>query len=115
MMAKRSEYVDYLLGELAALGTLRAKAMFGGFGVYCDELFFAIVVDDIFYVKVDDVNRPRFIAAQLEPFSYAMKDGRQQSMSYYPLPESALETPSELIAWAKEGLAAALRAPKKSK
>ena len=110
-MAKRSEYVDYLLGELAPLGTLRAKAMFGGFGVYCDELFFAIIIDDVFYVKVDDLSRPRFIAAQLAPFSYAIKDGRRQSMSYYPLPDSALETPSELIDWAKQGVAAALRAP----
>lgn len=113
-MAKRSEYVDYLLGELAPLGALRAKAMFGGFGVYCDELFFAIVIDDVLYVKVDDLNRSRFVDAQLAPFSYAMKDGRQQTMSYYPLPEAALETPSELITWAKEGLASALRAPKKS-
>lgn len=112
-MAKRSEFVEYLLDELAALGHLRAKAMFGGFGLYCDELFFALVADEVLYVKVDDLNRPRFIAAQLAPFCFAMKDGRSQTMSYYPLPESALESQAELLDWAKEGIAAALRAPRK--
>ncbi|QZA77190.1 TfoX/Sxy family protein [Deefgea tanakiae] len=109
-MARRSEYVDYLLDELAPLGKLRAKAMFGGFGLYCDELFFALVAEDMVYFKVDDVNRPRFIAEHLAPFCFAMKDGRSQTMSYYPLPESALESQAELLDWAKEGVAAALRA-----
>mgnify|MGYP001598292532 CR=1 FL=1 len=114
-MAKRSEYVAYLLDELASLGSLRAKAMFGGFGLYCDELFFAIVADEVLYVKVDDANRVRFEQAQLQPISFTMKDGRVQTMSYYPLPEAALASNPELLAWAKEGLAAALRAPKRKK
>ena len=109
-MAKRSEFLEYLLDELAPLGQIRAKAMIGGFGLYCDELFFALVADEVLYVKVDDLNRPRFIAEQLAPFCYPMKDGRMQTMSYYPLPESALESQTDLINWAKEGIAAALRA-----
>ena len=114
-MAKRSEYVNYLLDELAQLGRLRAKAMFGGFGLYCDEVFFALVADEVLYVKVDDQNRPRFNAEHLSPFCYAMKDGRMQTMSYYPLPDSALDSQVELLDWAKEGLAAALRAKRAQK
>jgi len=114
-MAKRSEFVQYLLEQLAPLGQLRAKAMFGGFGLYCDELFFALIADDVLYVKVDDSNRPRFTAEQLAPFCYPMKDGRVQTMSYYPLPEAALESPADLLDWAKEGIAAALRAKRVSK
>ncbi|MBY0445648.1 MAG: TfoX/Sxy family protein, partial [Burkholderiales bacterium] len=40
-MAKRNEYIEHLLDQLAPLGLLRAKAMFGGYGFYCDEIFFA--------------------------------------------------------------------------
>ncbi|QLG88826.1 TfoX/Sxy family protein [Chitinibacter bivalviorum] len=108
-----SEYLRFLLEQLQPLGHLRAKAMFGGHGLYCDEIFFAIVVDDVLYVKVDEHNRPRFLAAELAPFSYSMKDGRTMSMSYYPLPESALEERAELLDWAREGIAAALRAPER--
>jgi DNA transformation protein len=114
-MAKRSEFVEYLLDELAPLGHLRAKAMFGGFGLYCDELFFALVADDVLYIKVDDLNRQRFLTEQLAPFCFAMKDGRSQTMSYYPLPESALESQPAMLDWAKEGIAAALRAKRITK
>lgn len=114
-MARRSEYLDWLLEQLAPLGAVRARAMFGGFGLYCDELFFAIVVDDALFVKADDISRPEFEAEQLMPFTYPMKDGSISTMSYYPLPDYALETPHELQQWAKKGIAAALRAPKAGK
>jgi DNA transformation protein len=109
------EYLNYLLEQLAPLGSLRAKAMFGGFGLYCDEIFFAIIADDVLYVKVDNTNRPRFIAASLPAFSYQVKNGTHQSMSYYSLPESSLEEQAELLDWAREGIAAALRAPERKK
>ena len=111
----KSEYLDYLLEQMAPLGSLRAKSMFGGYGIYLDAFFFAIVVDDVLYVKVDDTSRPRFTAAQLAPFSYSMKDGRMMIMSYYPLPEAALEDQSEFLDWCREGIAAALRAPERKK
>ncbi len=115
MTTRRSEYLDWLLEQLAPLGTLRVRAMFGGFGLYCDELFFAIVDDDVLFVKVDDISRPDFEAEHRMPFTYPMKDGRLASMSYYPLPDYALESPPELQSWARKGLAAALRAPGKGK
>lgn len=114
-MPRRSEYLDWLLEQLAPLGTLRARSMFGAFGVYCDELFFAIVEEDVLYVKVDDTTRPEFEAEGLRPFTYAMKDGSTSTLSYYPLPDYALETPHELIDWVKKGIAAALRAKKPAK
>lgn len=114
-MPRRSEYLDWLLEQLAPLGTLRVRSMFGSFGIYCDELFFAIVEDDVLFVKVDDVSRAQFEAEGLQPFTYAMKDGTTSTLSYYPLPDYALETPHELIDWARKGIAAALRAKKPTK
>ncbi len=108
-MAKRNEYIEYLLEQLAALGLLRAKAMFGGYGLYCDEIFFAIVVNDILYIKADAESKADFTDLGLKPFSYSKKDGSEQSMAYYPLPEEALEDAQELIFWSKKGIAAALR------
>ena len=41
-----SEYVECLLEMLQPLGEIRAKSMFGGWGLYADELFFAIVAEE---------------------------------------------------------------------
>ncbi|MDR3425883.1 TfoX/Sxy family protein [Silvimonas sp.] len=109
-MPAKSEYLEWLVEQLAPLGHIRVKSMFGGYGLYCDEVFFALIADDVFYVKVDDTSRPRFEAEQLQPFMYRMKDGCQQTMSYYPLPENTLEDPEAIRDWSREGIGAGLRA-----
>ena len=114
-MPRRSEYLDWLFEQLAPLGRLRARAMFGAFGLYCDDLFFAIVSDDVLYLKVDQLSRAEFEAENLSPFTYSMKDGSISTLSYYPVPDYALESGTNLQHWAKKGIAAALRAQKTPK
>jgi DNA transformation protein len=58
-----SAFIDYLTETLAPLGTVRSKRMFGGVGVYINELFCAIIVDDSLYFKGDDDNEAEFAAA----------------------------------------------------
>lgn len=56
----------FVLEQLARVTpALRARNMFGGVGVYSDDLFFALMDDDVLYLKVDDVNRARFEARGL--------------------------------------------------
>ncbi|WP_417069548.1 TfoX/Sxy family protein [Niveibacterium terrae] len=109
---QRSEHVDWLCERLDALGSIQPRRMFGSWGLYCDGIFFAIVADEVLYLKVDSVSRPDFEAAGLEAFSYSTKDGRQQSLSYFPMPEAALDDEREFLSWARRGLGAALRARK---
>ena len=109
-MVRRSETVEWLCERLAPLGAIKARSMFGGWGLYSDGLFFALMSEEILYVKVDDESRPAFLAERLSPFSYSTKDGQRQSLSYYPLPDSTLDDDAELLRWARLGLAAALRA-----
>lgn len=111
------ELVTHASELFAPLGHIRAKAMFGGWGFYCDELFFAIVADETLYLKADADSAERFRAAGGEPFSYALRDGSVQTMSYWTVPEEALETPAGMRPWAQLALAAAVRArkPKKAK
>ena len=109
-MPKRTDFTDWVEEQLAPLGTIRIKSMFGAFGLYADELFFAIIDDDVLFFKADDINRERFVEAGSEPFTYPLKDGTQQSLSYYTAPESALDDRDELLDWARLGLESALRA-----
>jgi DNA transformation protein and related proteins len=108
-MAKRDEFVMHVLDLLAPLGDVHSRAMFGGHGVYCGELFFALIAKNELFFKVDDTNRAEFEAEGLTPFTY-QKQGKSQSMSYYRAPADAVDDSDVMLVWAKKGFAAAQRA-----
>lgn len=81
--------------------------MFGGVGLYCDDVFFGIIARDRLYLKVDDTNRPDFQGAGMKPFKpYADRPG---TMQYYEVPVGVLESAPELRQWARRSVAAARR------
>ncbi len=109
-MAVSDSYLAYVLEQLAGLGRVRSRRMFGGVGLYCDDLFFALVDDDTLYLKVDDSNRDDYLALGLRPFQ-PIRDKPEFSMSYYQAPADALEDAEMLVDWARKALrvAAAVR------
>ena len=114
MRAKSSEFVSHLLDMLESLGPVSAKRMFGGHGIYLDGLMFALVADDTLYLKVDDETRDAFLAARLEPFSYA-KQGKIYQLSYHAAPADALEDSELMRDWARKAVGAAMRAAQTKK
>lgn len=103
-----SDFINYLTDVLTPLGSVRSKRMFGGVGVYINNLFCAIIADDCLYFKGDDDNESEFIAGKCPPFTYE-KDGKIYSMRYYRAPDEAMDNAEEMLRWARLGLAAALR------
>jgi DNA transformation protein len=101
--------VDHCLELLAPLGTVRAKRMFGGHGLYVDELFVALIAFERLYLKVDTQTRAAFERAGCEPFVYEGK-GKPITMSYWTVPAEAMESPALMQPWARQAIAAALRA-----
>ncbi len=102
-------FVEHVLDSLAPLGPVAARRMFGGHGVYAGDLMFAIIANDMLYLKVDDDIRADFEAAGAGPFTYQSK-GKTAAMSYYDTPADALDDPERLIEWARLALGAAQRA-----
>ena len=86
---------------------IRARAMFGGIGIYGGDLFFALIDDDTLYFKVDDTNRPTFEARGMGPFRPSGPGG--ETMQYYEVPEEVLEDPDTLRPWVEDALAVARR------
>lgn len=82
--------------------------MFGGVGLYCNGLFFALIARDVLYLKVDAANRPDFERAGMNPFK--PYPDRPTTMQYYETPVGVLENAPELVAWARKSVAAAGRA-----
>ena len=105
------EYLDYLHDLFADFSPVTTRAMFGGHGVYRDGVIIGIVIDDSLYLKVDDHTRTAFEAQGSVPFVYEAK-GKSVPMSYWSVPEDALDTPQAFRPWAQRAWEAALRKPK---
>jgi DNA transformation protein len=83
------------------------RRMFGGVGIYADTLFFALVDDDVLYLKVDELTRAEFERHGMTPFRPAGDGG--EVMNYYAVPGDLLEDVEALQAWVDRALAAARR------
>ena len=103
-------FVDYLNDLFGALGVVRARPMFGGVGVYIDDLMFALLDrDETIYLRADAETRAAFEAAGSQPFRYRMKTGEEMEFGYWRIPEEALDSPESAAQWGRLALEAALR------
>jgi len=106
-MPNTPDFVAYVV-ELMKPARAVAKAMFGGHGLYVDELFVAIVVDDVLYLKCDAERATAFDALGLPPFVYEGRDGKPLVTKYRRAPDEALESPAEMRRWLRLAKTAAL-------
>ncbi len=108
-MAVSADEIERAKELFAPLGSIRVRRMFGGAGVYCNDLFFAILAGGDTYLKVDDESRASFVDRGLSRFSYDAK-GETMSMSYYAAPAEIFDDEDELAHWGGLALEAAARA-----
>jgi DNA transformation protein and related proteins len=93
---------SFFLDQLEPLGSIVAKAMFGGVGLYCDGVFFGLIARDVLYLKVDATNRGDYERAGSQPFQpYPHRPG---TMQYYAVPVGVLECKSDLVTWARKSV-----------
>jgi DNA transformation protein len=104
-MAVKDHYLQWALEQLAGAERVSPKRMFGGVGLYRDDIFFGVISGDTLYFKVDDSNRrdyERRGMARFRPY----RDRPVVSMSYYEVPADVLEDAAECVAWALRAVAA---------
>ena len=106
-----SEFVDNLSEVFALFGPVRAKRMFGGYGIYHADFMFALVEDDVLYLKADEQSVAAFTRQGLQPFEYE-KDNKTIKLSYYMAPEEIFDEPETAREWAVLAFEAALRCRK---
>ena len=100
-------FTDFVVEQLEGCGVISTKRMFGGVGIYCGEVFFGLIDNDILYLKVDDLNRPDFVRAGSRPFRPYGDD--RATMQYYAVPANVIEDASVLTQWGRKAIAAAQR------
>ena len=112
-MVASAGFADFLRDQLAPLGRVTLRRMFGKTGVFCDGLMLGMVTEDTLYFRVDDVNRADFSEAQACPPLNYEKQGSAIDLSFWRAPERLFDEPDELLAWARLALAAARRVASK--
>ena len=108
-MPVQAQYREYILEQLAALGALRANRMFGGVGLYSNELFFGLIDDDTLFFKTDESNVAEYRARGMPRFM-PFPDRPEAALGYHQVPADIIEDSELLVAWARLSLAVALAA-----
>jgi DNA transformation protein and related proteins len=108
-MVASDGFSEFLIEQLAPLGRITMRRMFGKTGVFCDGLMLGMVTDNTLYFRVDDGNRKAFEEAESFPPLNYEKQGSIIDLSFWRAPERLFDEPDELVAWACLALAAARR------
>ena len=108
-MDDQSEFAAFLSEQLAPLGRISIRRMFGKSGVFCDGVMLGMLTESMLYLRVDEQNREAFKeAAAFPPLNYG-KGGRLIDLAFWRAPDRLFDEPEELLVWAKLALAAARR------
>ena len=109
-MAARASFAEFLAEQLAPLGRVTMRRMFGKTGVFCDGFMFGMVTDTTLYPRVDDLNRAEVQEAAAFPPLNCEKNGTTIDLAFWRAPERLFDEPKEFVIWARAALAAARRA-----
>jgi DNA transformation protein and related proteins len=101
MSSKHDGFKDFVLDQLADVPGVTARAMFGGYGLYCRATFFGIIHKGRLYFKVSASTMPRYKKHDMKPFR---PNAKQTLKSFYEVPVDVLEDTEALTKWATEAV-----------
>ena len=100
----KTERAEALRDDLAPLGDVSLKAMFGGYGLFESGVMFALVDrNGEPFLRAVEATEPRYVAA----------GSHKHGMPYWSIPDDVLADNATLLDWAREALDVA-RAAKRS-
>jgi DNA transformation protein and related proteins len=109
MTVKSDKIIERLENSLTPLGVFRSRPMFGGQGLYLDDVFFGLIAYDKFYLKTDEQNRGDYVKAKVKPFSFESTRKGLVVTSYWQCPEAVMKDARKLRQWIGKALEAARR------
>lgn len=113
-MTKDNSFHEYVMNEVfAGIDGITSKPMFGGWGIYQDGVFFALISKGELYSKVDENNQADYEKLGSKPFVYTGHKGKDVTMSYWLLPEEIMENREELEKWIEKSVEASKESKKK--
>ena len=108
-MVGSDSFAEFLREQLAPLGRVTTRRMFGKTGVFCDGVMLGMVTENTLYFRVDAQNRATFKEAESFPPLNYVKNGCTIDLSFLRVPDRLFDEADELVTWARAALAAAHR------
>jgi DNA transformation protein len=97
MSPKSDGFKDFILDQLADLHGVRARPMFGGYGLYRGAGFFGIIHKGRLYFKTNGETRAAYLRHGMKPFR---PNGKQTLKTYHEVPAEIIEDAERLAMWA---------------
>jgi DNA transformation protein len=95
--------LERIMADLAALGDISSRPLFGGHGIYWRDVIFGIEFHRRLYFKVDEESKHDYLGRGMGPFR---PNDRQTLKSYYEVPPEVLDDRETLLSWAREAIRA---------
>lgn len=105
-MTVGAAFLQYVLEQIERAGRITQRKMFGAVGLYCDDVFFAVIDDDTLFFKTNEETRPDYLSRGMKPFM-PLPDKPETGNSYFTVPPDVLDDPEELVTWARRSVTAA--------
>jgi DNA transformation protein len=112
MASKDDSFKDFVLDQLSELDDVEPRRMFGGFGLYRDETFFAIIHNGRLYFKTNETTVGEYRKRRMKPFR---PNAKQTLKSYYQVPVEIIEDADQLCQWACRAVSCQILAPNRAR
>lgn len=108
-MRTKSSLISYVTEQLAFLGNISSRSIFGGMGVFIDDRLLGVVINEQLYLHTDKSNRDDYVSrgmAQFKPYPNAF----DLTTDHHQVPQEIIDDPEQLKAWGQRALVAAIEA-----
>lgn len=106
-MHTSTEFIDYVLDQLAAVGVIQTSKMFGGILLKVENKQLGVILKNTLYFKVKETElQQKFEKMDSERFTYERTDREDPVViqSWWSVPEEVLEDRQAVVALAHEVL-----------
>ena len=110
-MRVKSSLASYVAEQLAPLGRISSRAIFGGVGVFIDDRLLGIVMGDKLYLHTDKSNLDDYVARGMQQFK-PYPNAFDLTTDHHQVPPEIVDDPAQLKRWGEQALAAAIEAAK---
>jgi DNA transformation protein len=106
-MRVKSSLASYVAEQLAPLGRISSRAIFGGVGVFIDDRLLAIVMGEKLYLHTDKSNLDDYVARGMQQFK-PYPNAFDLTTDHHEVPADIVNDAEQLKIWGERALNAAI-------
>ncbi|HEY0939301.1 MAG TPA: TfoX/Sxy family protein [Steroidobacter sp.] len=106
-MRVKSSLASYVAEQLAPLGRISSRAIFGGVGVFIDERLLAIVMGEKLYLHTDKSNLDDYVGRGMQQFK-PYPNAFDLTTDHHEVPPEIVNDAEQLRIWGQRALTAAI-------